>query len=101
MAAWVLAGVFRVRKDPSGLTELRARALRDRGRDSDVEHLHCSYEAITDTTCSATTLSGRRDEWIRLGVLRPDPGPPGCPRAVTRGHHRALYERAHRRHHRA
>ena len=25
----------------------------------------CSYEAIADTTCSATTIRDRRDEWIR------------------------------------
>jgi len=29
----------------------------------------CSYEAIADTTCSATTIRGRRDEWIALGVF--------------------------------
>lgn len=29
----------------------------------------CSYEAIADTTCSATTIRDRRDEWIRLGVF--------------------------------
>ncbi|MFJ2203631.1 IS5 family transposase [Streptomyces violaceusniger] len=29
----------------------------------------CSYEAIADTTCSATTIRNRRDEWIRLGVF--------------------------------
>ncbi|MFJ9588747.1 IS5 family transposase [Streptomyces acidicola] len=29
----------------------------------------CSYEAIADTTCSATTIRGRRDEWIRIGVF--------------------------------
>jgi transposase len=29
----------------------------------------CSYEAIADTTCSATTIRTRRDEWIRLGVF--------------------------------
>jgi hypothetical protein len=29
----------------------------------------CGYEAIADTTCSATTIRSRRDEWIRLGVL--------------------------------
>jgi len=29
----------------------------------------CSYEAIADTTCSATTLRDRRDEWIKLGVF--------------------------------
>ncbi|GAA2280048.1 IS5-like element ISCgl6 family transposase [Kitasatospora cystarginea] len=29
----------------------------------------CSYEAIADTTCSATTIRNRRDEWIALGVF--------------------------------
>ncbi|MFD5491786.1 IS5 family transposase [Streptomyces sp. GDS52] len=29
----------------------------------------CPYEAIADTTCSATTIRSRRDEWIRLGVF--------------------------------
>ncbi|MEV4917413.1 IS5 family transposase [Streptomyces tirandamycinicus] len=29
----------------------------------------CSYEAIADTTCSATTIRSRRDEWMRLGVF--------------------------------
>ena len=29
----------------------------------------CSYEAIADTTCSATTIRDRRDEWIVLGVF--------------------------------
>lgn len=29
----------------------------------------CSYQAIADTTCSATTIRNRRDEWIRLGVV--------------------------------
>ncbi|AUA08127.1 hypothetical protein CFP59_00212 [Streptomyces malaysiensis subsp. malaysiensis] len=29
----------------------------------------CSYEAIADTTCSATTIRSRRDEWIRLGMF--------------------------------
>ncbi|WP_344602356.1 IS5 family transposase [Streptomyces glaucus] len=29
----------------------------------------CSYEAIADATCSASTIRSRRDEWIRLGVL--------------------------------
>lgn len=28
----------------------------------------CSYEAIPDSTCSATTIRNRRDEWIELGV---------------------------------
>ncbi|MFJ2627498.1 IS5 family transposase [Streptomyces sp. NPDC087532] len=29
----------------------------------------CSYQAIADTTCSATTIRNRRVEWIRLGVF--------------------------------
>lgn len=29
----------------------------------------CSYQAIADTTCSATTIRNRRNEWIRLGVF--------------------------------
>lgn len=29
----------------------------------------CSYEAIADTTCSATTIRNRRDEWIQAGVF--------------------------------
>ena len=29
----------------------------------------CSYESIADSTCSATTIRARRDEWIRLGVF--------------------------------
>ena len=28
----------------------------------------CSYQGIADTTCSATTIRDRRDEWIKLGV---------------------------------
>jgi transposase len=29
----------------------------------------CSYQAISNTTCSATTIRNRRGEWIRLGVF--------------------------------
>ncbi len=29
----------------------------------------CSYQGIADSTCSATTIRVRRDEWIRLGVF--------------------------------
>ncbi len=29
----------------------------------------CSYQAIADTTCSATTIRTRRDHWIGLGVF--------------------------------
>jgi transposase len=41
------------------------------GRDKLLQLLRfgCSYEALADTTCSATTIRNRRDEWIRLGVF--------------------------------
>lgn len=29
----------------------------------------CSYEAVADSSCSATTIRNRRDEWIALGVF--------------------------------
>jgi len=29
----------------------------------------CAYEAIADTTCSASTIRNRRDEWITAGVF--------------------------------
>ncbi len=29
----------------------------------------CSYQGIADTTCSATTIRTRRDEWIKAGVF--------------------------------
>ena len=29
----------------------------------------CSYEAIADSTCGATTIWNRRDEWIELGIF--------------------------------
>jgi transposase len=29
----------------------------------------CSYEAVADRACSATTIRARRDEWIRAGVF--------------------------------
>lgn len=29
----------------------------------------CSYESIADSTCSATTIRNRRDEWIKLGAF--------------------------------
>ena len=29
----------------------------------------CSYEAIADSTCGATTIWNRRDEWIRAGIF--------------------------------
>ena len=29
----------------------------------------CSYQGIADSTCSATTIRARRDEWITLGLF--------------------------------
>jgi transposase len=29
----------------------------------------CSYEAIADSTCSASTIRNRRDEWIKLKIF--------------------------------
>jgi transposase len=29
----------------------------------------CSYQGIADTTCSATTIRNRRDEWIKFGAF--------------------------------
>jgi transposase len=29
----------------------------------------CSYQGIADSTCSATTIRARRDEWIELGIF--------------------------------
>jgi transposase len=29
----------------------------------------CSYEAIADSSCSATTIRSRRDEWIKAGLF--------------------------------
>lgn len=31
--------------------------------------LGAAYEKIADTTCSATTIRNRRDEWIQAGVF--------------------------------
>lgn len=31
----------------------------------------CSYQGIADSTCSATTIRLRRDEWIKAGVFAP------------------------------
>jgi transposase len=29
----------------------------------------CSYEAIAGSSCPATTIRGRRDEWIEAGIF--------------------------------
>jgi transposase len=34
-----------------------------------VLRLGCSYEAVADGTCGATTIRQRRDEWIRAGIF--------------------------------
>jgi transposase len=34
-----------------------------------VLHFGCSYQAIADSTCSATTIRNRRNEWITLGIF--------------------------------
>jgi transposase len=36
---------------------------------SQVLRFGCSYESIADCTCSATTIRGRRDEWMRAGIF--------------------------------
>ena len=54
----------------------------------------CSYEAIADTTCSATTMRDRRDEWIALGVFAA--AGPDRPRGL-RPHRRAGARRDRRR----
>ncbi|GGR45734.1 hypothetical protein [Streptomyces netropsis] len=41
--------IFLVRKRASGLTELLARALRDRGRQVEVEHLHIHLPRVLKT----------------------------------------------------
>jgi transposase len=75
----------------------------------------CSYQAIADTTYSATTIRHRCDEWIRLGIFarlkqialqshdriepprlpaaRPDAEPTGRPRTAAGRHHQELVGR--------
>ena len=45
----------------------------------------CSYEAIADTTCSATTIRDRRDEWISLGVFAQLARSPATPTTASSG----------------
>lgn len=59
---------------PSGATELLKRhaGSGDRiifGKLLQVLCFGCSYEAIADSACSATTIRNRRDEWIQLGLF--------------------------------
>lgn len=44
-------------------------SLPKRGPTSEPDGSGCSYQAIADTTSSATTIRNRRDEWIALGVF--------------------------------
>jgi transposase len=58
--------------DPSHPLECHRRRISDRivfDKLLQLLRFGCSYRAISDTTCSATTIRSRRDEWIRLGVL--------------------------------
>jgi transposase len=41
----------------------------DRVRQADPLRFGCSYEAIADKSCSATTIRNRRDEWIKGGLF--------------------------------
>ncbi|MFD9396482.1 hypothetical protein ACFWBB_38800 [Streptomyces sp. NPDC060000] len=44
-----------VRKSASGLTEILARALRDRGRQVEVEHLHVHLPRVLKKPANGTT----------------------------------------------
>lgn len=39
-----------------------------------VLRLGCSYAAVVDTTCSASKVRNRREEWITAGAVRCSPG---------------------------
>jgi hypothetical protein len=52
---------------PAGLPSSRGRRRIVFDKLLQVLRFGCSYEVIADTTCSATTIRSRRDEWIRLG----------------------------------
>ncbi|WP_372470753.1 IS5 family transposase [Nonomuraea aurantiaca] len=58
--------------DPGHPLGVHRRRLNDRivfDRLIQVLRFGCSYQAIADATCSATTIRNRRDEWIKLGVF--------------------------------
>ncbi|MEU6988869.1 IS5 family transposase [Streptomyces sp. NPDC046324] len=58
--------------DPAHLLGCHRRRISDRivfDKLLQVLRFGCSYEAIADSVCSATTIRSRRDEWIGLGVI--------------------------------
>lgn len=60
------------RYDPSHPLGCHRRRISDRiifDKLLQVLRFGCSYEGIADTTCSATTIRTRRDEWIAAGVF--------------------------------
>ena len=52
---------FLVRKSASGLTELLARELRDRGREVEVEHLHIHLPRVLKTSGSTRTANPEQE----------------------------------------
>jgi transposase len=58
--------------DPGHPLGCHRRRIGDRivsGKLLQVLRFGCSYEAIADCSCSATTIRARRDEWIRAGIF--------------------------------
>ncbi len=53
--------IFLVRKSASGLTELLARALRDRGREVVVEHLHVHLPRVLKTPVGPRTANPEQE----------------------------------------
>ncbi|QDN64315.1 hypothetical protein FNV66_00385 (plasmid) [Streptomyces sp. S1D4-14] len=54
-----------VRKRASGLTEILARALRDRGREVEVEHLHVHLPRVLKTPANGTAHPSPTQEATR------------------------------------
>ncbi|SCF48674.1 Putative transposase of IS4/5 family (DUF4096) [Micromonospora matsumotoense] len=55
--------------DPTHLLGCHRRRIADRivfDKLLQVLRFGCSYQGIADSTCSATTIRNRRDEWIQL-----------------------------------
>src|SRR5260370_14653327 len=71
---WVQFEAFlpvRARVDPSHPLGCHRQRISDRivfDKLIQVLRFGCSYQAIADSTCSATTIRDRRNEWIRLGI---------------------------------
>jgi transposase len=62
----------RPRQDPSHPLGCHRQRISDRivfDKLIQVLRFGCSYQGIADSTCSATTIRDRRDEWIRLGIF--------------------------------